>query len=140
PPINLEELPKTAEGLHVWDWWPVRDRSGQPTQIEGQYVAIALSAPDDVLPGKRHDIARYQLLTSPDGREWTAQGELFPEGDAIGSRQWAGSAMYDGDTGVLHVFYTAAGRADWEDDPDGTDEDSDDEEVDETAPSAPSGA
>lgn len=112
--IELDRLPRTAEGVHLWDWWPVRDRSGQPTRIGGEYLAIALSAPADVLPGKRHDIASYRLLSSSDGREWVDRGDLFPEGAALGSRQWAGSTMYDADTGLLHVFYTAAGRADWE--------------------------
>nr|WP_163538196.1 glycoside hydrolase family 68 protein [Gracilibacillus sp. YIM 98692] len=33
---------------------------------------------------------------------------MFPGGEALGSRQWAGSAMVD--DGKLHFFYTATGR------------------------------
>lgn len=53
----------------VWDWWPVRDRDGEVAvaDFDGVSIAIALSAPDDVLPGKRHDIATHRYLLSDDG-------------------------------------------------------------------------
>lgn len=96
----------------VWDWWPVRDRDGAVAEIDGWNIAIALSAPADVLPGKRHDVATHRYLLSNDGgRSWTDGGELFP-GDLLGTRQWAGSAMFDAETGTLYAFYTAAGEDD----------------------------
>jgi levansucrase len=98
----------------MWDWWPVRDRDGEVAEVDGWYVAIGLSAPDDVLPGKRHDLARLRYVVSEDGVRWQEGGEVFPEGDPLGSRQWAGSTMYDETTGEVFVFYTAAGDDDEE--------------------------
>jgi levansucrase len=93
----------------VWDWWPVRDRDGEVADIDGWNIAIALAAPADILPGKRHDVATHRYLLSDDGgRTWTDGGELFP-GELLGTRQWAGSAMLDEETGTLYAFYTAAG-------------------------------
>lgn len=94
----------------VWDWWPVRDRDGDVADFDGMSIAIALSAPDDVLPGKRHDIATHRYLLSDDGgRTWTDGGDLFPDEGLLGTRQWAGSAMFDEETNTLYAFYTAAG-------------------------------
>jgi hypothetical protein len=96
----------------VWDWWPVRDRDGEVADIDGWNIAIALAAPADILPGKRHDVATHRYLLSDDGgRTWTDGGELFP-GELLGTRQWAGSAMFDEETDTLYAFYTAAGDDD----------------------------
>ncbi|HSL74531.1 MAG TPA: glycoside hydrolase family 68 protein [Ilumatobacteraceae bacterium] len=94
----------------VWDWWPVRDRDGDVADFDGWNIAIALSAPADVLPGKRHDIATHRYLLSDDGgRTWTDGGDLFPDEGLLGTRQWAGSAMFDDETDTLYAFYTATG-------------------------------
>jgi levansucrase len=94
----------------LWDWWPVRDRDGEVADIDGWQIAVGLTAPADVLPGQRHDIAELRYLVSQDqGRTWEGRGEVFPGAEAEGSRQWAGSTMYDPDTGEVYVFYTAAG-------------------------------
>jgi levansucrase len=106
---------RVSDDHWVWDWWPVRDRDGQVAEIDGVSIAVALSAPADVLPGKRHDIATHRYLVTDDGgRSWTDGGELFPEDseELLGTRQWAGSAMYDDETGTLYAFYTAAGEDD----------------------------
>jgi levansucrase len=114
PVIDLAVADERVTPDHwVWDWWPVRDRNGEVADFDGTSIAIALSAPDDVLPGKRHDIATHRYLLSDDGgRTWTDGGELFPDDGLLGSRQWAGSAMYDDETETLYAFYTAAGEDD----------------------------
>lgn len=95
----------------LWDWWPARDRDGVPAEIDGWHVAIALAAPANVLPGQRHDIAEFRYLLSDDGgRTWSASRSLWDHADAEGSRQWAGSALYDDETQTLYSFYTAAGE------------------------------
>lgn len=95
----------------LWDWWPVRDRDGVPAEIDGWHVAIALAAPSNILPGQRHDIAELRYLVSDDGgRTWSESQPLWDRADAEGSRQWAGSALYDEETGTLYSFYTAAGE------------------------------
>jgi len=111
PPAGLPES-DPAPDLHVWDTWPLRTRSGEIATVDGWQVLISLTAPADVTPGERHDIAEHRYFVSRDGREWTDRGPVFGD-DALGTRQWAGSALYD--DGELYFFYTAAGDADSED-------------------------
>ncbi|WP_231572075.1 glycoside hydrolase family 68 protein [Pontibacillus halophilus] len=107
--INLDNLDQLDENAQTWDTWPLRNKDGSIAEVDGYQVIFALSAPNDVLPGKRHDIAEIKYYISKDGENWEEGGKLFPEGEALGSRQWAGSAMIDED-GKLHAFYTATGR------------------------------
>ncbi|NKE37011.1 glycoside hydrolase family 68 protein [Natronococcus sp. JC468] len=103
--------------LHVWDTWFLRDRDGSIAEIDGYRVILSLTAPAELLPGKRHDVATIRYFYSRDGREWTCGGRVFEEGAAFGSRQWAGSALYDrrgdasgdGEDGRLYLYYTASG-------------------------------
>ncbi|MGC5328340.1 glycoside hydrolase family 68 protein [Brevibacillus sp. SYSU BS000544] len=108
PYTDISKLDKLAPGYHIWDTWPLLDRDGNIVSIKGWKVIFALSAPSDVLPGKVHDIATIRYFYSKNGKDWTLGGELFSKGTALGSRQWAGSAMLDGDQ--IHAFYTATGH------------------------------
>jgi levansucrase len=51
------------------------------------------------------------MLVSSDGGNWRDAGDVYPAGTALGSRQWAGAAYYDGARQRLVTYYTAAGRA-----------------------------
>ncbi len=95
-----------AAGVHVWDTWLLRDRHGRVTTVDGWRVLFSLTAPADLLPGKRHDAARIRYFYSRDGRTWRDGGPVFHDG-ALGQRQWAGSALYD--DSELYLYYTAAG-------------------------------
>jgi len=97
-----------AEDLHIWDTWLLRNRDGSIAVIDGYRVLFSLTAPAELLPGKRHDVATIRYFYSRDGRTWTCGGRAFDEGEAFGSRQWAGSALYD-DDGTLYLYYTASG-------------------------------
>jgi len=108
PYFEIDKLEKLAPGYHIWDTWPLMNRDGSTASIKGWKVLFALSAPSDVLPGKVHDIATIRYFYSKNGKDWTFGGDLFPEGTPLGSRQWAGSAMADGDD--IYAFYTATGR------------------------------
>ncbi len=99
-----------APDVHVWDTWLLRNRQGKLATIDGWRVLFSLTAPADMLPGKRHDVAEIQYFYSRDGEEWHPGGPVF-DGDALGQRQWAGSALND-DDGTLYVYYTAAGDDD----------------------------
>ncbi len=101
-----------AEDVHVWDTWLLRTRRGAVASVDGYRVALSLSAPASLLPGKRHDTAEIRYFYSPDGREWHDGGPVF-DGGALGQRQWAGSALYD--DGDVYVYYTAAGDGDADD-------------------------
>jgi len=95
--------------LHVWDTWLLRDRHGEIAEANGWRLAFSLTAPADVLPGTRHDIAEIRCFYSRDGKNWRDAGPVF-DGGALGQRQWAGSALYD--DGDCYLYYTAAGRDD----------------------------
>jgi levansucrase len=95
---------------HIWDTWLVRERDGSVADVGGYRVVVSLTAPSHLLPGKRHDVATLRLYYSADGREWHHGGPVFPASETLGSRQWAGSALYE--DGALYVYYTAAGARD----------------------------
>ncbi|MDQ2052505.1 glycoside hydrolase family 68 protein [Natronolimnohabitans sp. A-GB9] len=93
--------------LHVWDTWFLRERDGTIAEIDGYRVVFSLTAPADLLPGTRHDVATIRYFYSRDGRNWQCGGPVFADDAPFGSRQWAGSALYD--DGTVYVYYTAAG-------------------------------
>jgi levansucrase len=96
---------------HNWDFWPVTTPDNRQAQLNGFKVYVGLSAPRTVLSGQRHDIARLRYAISRDGGEtYQDMGDIFPVEGASGSRQWAGSTMYDPATRTIYVFYTATGR------------------------------
>jgi len=98
-----------APDVHIWDSWLLRDRQGLVAAVDGWLVLFSLTAPADLLPGKRHDVAEIRYFYSRDGRTWRDGGPVF-EGGALGQRQWAGSALYD--RGDVYLYYTAAGDGD----------------------------
>jgi levansucrase len=105
PVIEPPEVDPASE-VHVWDTWLLRDRYGRLATVDGWRVLFSLTAPAEMLPGKRHDVAEIRYFYSRDGREWHDGGVVFGDG-ALGQRQWAGSALYR--DGYLYLFYTAAG-------------------------------
>lgn len=109
PVIDFDELELTAPDLWVWDTWPLREQDGSIAVLPGGWrVIFSLTAPRSVLPGKRHDIAQINYFYARDGQDWIPGGPIFPAGDPLGSRQWAGSAFRK--DGEIFFFYTATGR------------------------------
>ena len=108
PVIEPPDVDPASE-VHVWDTWLLRTRQGRIAEVDGYRVAFSLTAPSGLLPGKRHDVAEIRYFYSRDGRSWQDGGPVFGDG-ALGQRQWAGSALYDG--GDVYVYYTAAGDGD----------------------------
>lgn len=116
PIIYPPESPIDPE-LHLWDTWLLRDRDGSVAEIDGYRVILALTSTSALLPGKRHDVATIRYFYSADGKNWHTGGPVFKndageiEGDRpFGSRQWAGSALYD--DGTVYAYYTASGQRD----------------------------
>jgi len=105
PAVGPPETDPAADH-HVWDTWELRDRHGRIVTVDGWQFLFSLTAPADVLPGKRHDIAEIRYFVSQDGQQWHEGGTVFGS-DALGQRQWAGSALYD--DGDVYLYYTAAG-------------------------------
>jgi len=95
-----------ADGLHVWDTWLLRTRRGAVASVDGWRVLFSLTSSAALLPGKRHDVAAIRAFYSRNGVDWRGGDAVFAD-DALGQRQWAGSALYD--DGDLYLYYTAAG-------------------------------
>ncbi|MES3161715.1 MAG: glycoside hydrolase family 68 protein [Halorubrum sp.] len=106
PAAPAEDTP--GSDVYIWDTWLLRDRNGAVSTIDGWQVAFSLTATKGLLPGERHDVAEIRYFYSADGQTWHDGGPVFA--DALGQRQWAGSALYD--DGSLYLYYTAAGDDD----------------------------
>ena len=116
-PVVYPPAERVGDDFHLWDTWLLRTRDGRPATPGGVRVIFALTAPEDLLPGKRHDVAEIRCLYSPDGRAWHDAGPVFDPDGPLGSRQWAGSALFEPDPddptrGEVTLYYTAAGEAD----------------------------
>lgn len=110
PVIPDEGLPRLVEGLDFWDLWAVRTPDGAVARVCGREVWAGLSAPAVGHPGTRHDLARIRLIARrDDGSGWDHLGTLFPDDTSAGTREWAGSLVYDAEAGTMTAYYTAAG-------------------------------
>ena len=105
--IEDRDVVAVADGIDIWDSWPIRTPDGSIADVCGHVVWVALAAPAIGDPGQRHDIAEHRAFRANDDGSFTDLGPLFGEGDALGTRQWAGSTVLDGDR--LTAFYTAVG-------------------------------
>jgi levansucrase len=109
PLVGWDEPQPVADGIDIWDSWPIRTADGSLADVCGHVVWVALAAPAVGDPGLRHDIAEHRTFLARDDGRYTDLGPLFPPGQALGSRQWAGSTVL-GD-GRLTAYYTSAGVA-----------------------------
>ncbi len=96
------------EGLDLWDMWPVQLIDGRTARFDGWAVWMVLSAPILPDPDLRHGVARIRLLSEKNG-VWRDCGNALPDGLNPGSREWAGSAICNPETGALTLYYTVAG-------------------------------
>lgn len=108
PPAELLE-----PDLYTWDGWPLRDKmTGDISVIDGYVVYIALSAPRTPETGTAfYTISEWRYWYKQQGTdEWERGGLVFEGEEApLGSRQWAGSARYDRETGKASFYYTPVG-------------------------------
>ncbi|PSQ04694.1 glycoside hydrolase family 68 protein [Halobacteriales archaeon QS_6_71_20] len=112
-PVVYPPVDPVSDEVYLWDTWLLRERDGSLADVGGYRVAFALTASRDLLPGKRHDVATIRCFYSADGRSWTSAGPVFRSSEPLGSRQWAGCALWDPDgpgPSDLYCYYTAAGE------------------------------
>lgn len=109
PLVTAADAQPILKDLDLWDLWPVQLVDGATVRFDGWTVWMILSSPRLDDPNDRHDIACIRLVTRR-GDEWCDCGNLLPDGLCPGSREWAGSALYDPATSRLTLFYTASGR------------------------------
>lgn len=108
PLIRLADVKDILPGYDQWDMWPAQLVDGTTARFDGWTVWLILSAPIQPDPESRHHRARIRLVTEKDG-VWKDCGNLLPDTANPGSREWAGSALYDPACECLTLFYTAAG-------------------------------
>lgn len=109
PLVTARDIAPILPGFDLWDYWPVQLAGGDSVLIEGWGLYCVLSSPKLADPDLRHDIARIRLMMMRDG-QWRDCGNLLPDGHCPGSREWAGTSLYDPKFGAFTLFYTAAGR------------------------------
>jgi len=109
PIISASDAAPILPGHDLWDLWPVQLANGAIADIAGGALWMLLSAPWDVDPNARHDVARIRLMHRI-GSRWRDIGLFLPEGHCPGKREWAGSAVYEPDCNTITLYYTVAGR------------------------------
>jgi levansucrase len=109
PLITHRDIVDILPGFQLWDCWTIDDVEGQIVRFDGWTPWVIMCAPRSVHPVQRHDIARLRLMMERDG-QWQDCGYVLPEDINPGSREWAGSCVYQADTQILTLFYTATGR------------------------------
>lgn len=109
PLITQEDIKDILPGLQLWDCWTIDAPDGSAIRFDGWRGWVIMCAPRSIHPDLRHDVARLRLAMERDG-EWRDCGFLLPEDRNPGSREWAGSTVYDPTSGALTLFFTATGR------------------------------
>lgn len=108
PLIGRADVRDLLPGVDLWDMWPVQLVDGATARFDGWTLWLVLSAPRAPDPESRHQCARIRLMSQKDA-DWRDCGLLLPDDANPGSREWAGSALYDPAAQRLTLFYTAAG-------------------------------
>jgi levansucrase len=109
PIFTPHDVAQLACGLDVWDHWPALTPHGALAEVANGLLVIALSAPIAPNPDERHGLARLRLFHRV-ADHWRDLGPLLPDDFSPGSREWAGSALFDSKQHRLTLFFTAAGR------------------------------
>lgn len=109
PVIGAADVHDALPGFQLWDCWTFETPQGATVVLDGWTPWVVMCAPRAVHPDLRHDIARLRLMLERDG-VWRDCGFLLPEDLNPGSREWAGSTVYDTASGRVTLFYTATGR------------------------------
>jgi levansucrase len=109
PLVRATDIIDILPGFQLWDSWTIDAPDGGAVRFDGWRGWVIMCAPRSVHPDLRHDIARLRLMQERGG-EWRDCGYLLPDDLNPGSREWAGSAVVDPESGRLTLFYTATGR------------------------------
>ena len=113
-PLMIHPREDFDEGIYVWDAWPIRNPDGAVAEFDGWVVMVALSAPWSEVRETGNaffTLSELRYWYTRDG-DWRPGGTIFSREEGLGSRQWAGSAVHDPDSGRVTFFYTAVGDPD----------------------------
>lgn len=106
PRVGSVDRSNLASDRLYWDMWPIQARDGRIARIAGRELWMALTAPDRGDPALRHFEAKIHLLERK-GSGWSDLGPVLPEQPVPYEREWAGSAMTDGE--AVWLYFTGAG-------------------------------
>jgi levansucrase len=109
PQVTAADLQDILPGYQLWDCWTIETAQGDAVMFEGWTPWVIMCAPRDLHPDLRHDVARLRLMIERAG-EWRDCGYLLPGDLNPGSREWAGSTVYDPGAHCVTLFYTVTGR------------------------------
>lgn len=110
PLIAAADVVPVADGIGVWDAWPVQTLDGAIHRTgDGTELWLALATPRFDDPNDRHDHARIHLFRRSEGA-WQHVGPAMPDGFSPGSREWSGSAVIDAAERDVTLYFTATGR------------------------------
>jgi levansucrase len=109
PIIKKSDIKDILPGFQLWDCWPFETPEGRTVVLDGHTPWVIMCAPRDLHPDLRHNVARLRLMVEKDG-DWRDCGYLLSDEINPGSREWAGSTVYDAATDQVTLFFTAAGR------------------------------
>jgi levansucrase len=97
---------------YLWDMWPVQYVDGSTAQICDGTLWMILSSPICDDPEARHGMARIRLIHQLNrSGGWRDLGNLLPDGFNPGSREWAGSTIFDPGNSQITAYFTATGDA-----------------------------
>lgn len=108
PLVDGIALQHPLPGFDLWDLWPLQLADGNTAVVDGWTLWFVLSAPAGEDPEARHDIVRIRLMAERGGA-WRDHGNALPDELNPGSREWAGSSLYDPETGAVTLYWTASG-------------------------------
>jgi levansucrase len=108
PLVDGTALQHPLPGFDLWDLWPLQLADGNTAVVDGWTLWFVLSAPAGEDPEARHDIVRIRLMAERGGA-WRDHGNALPDELNPGSREWAGSSLYDLETGAVTLYWTASG-------------------------------
>lgn len=105
--LTQEQAQPRADGLHVWDAWPLAEADGTPIAWNGGELWFALAVLQSDDPEHRHSVAHIHHFYRRRDR-FVHLAKALPAGFAPGSREWSGSALAE--NGLVTLFFTATGH------------------------------
>ncbi|MBD1382496.1 glycoside hydrolase family 68 protein [Metabacillus arenae] len=110
---TIKNIP-SAEGLDVWDTWPLQNADGTVAEYKGYQIVFGLAGnPKD--PNDTFVYMFYKKEGDNSIKNWKNAGKVFKASDKFGpndpildkqSEEWSGSATLTSD-GEVRLFYTS---------------------------------
>ncbi|WP_100488464.1 glycoside hydrolase family 68 protein [Sporolactobacillus pectinivorans] len=111
-PSTIQNIP-SAQGLDVWDSWPLQNADGTVANYQGYHLVFALAG-DPNNSNDTHIYLFYQKVGDTSLGSWKNAGKVFTDGDKLvpgdqylkyQTQEWSGSATLT-DNGMVRLFYT----------------------------------